>query len=186
MSISSTVLNAFCTGCFTNTIVAREFLLPVCTLIGNRSHRSKGKFPAQKIFHCEEKCDDYCSLYFCATMGREDKATWKANYFVKIIELFDEYPKCFLVGVDNVGSKQMQEIRQAMRGHAEILMGKNTMIRKAIRGHLHTNPDLEKLLPHIIGNVGFVFTKEDLSDIRTKLLENRKGAPSESGCNCAV
>lgn len=53
-------------------------------------------------------------------------------------------------------------------------MGKNTMIRKAIRGHLHTNPDLEKLLPHIIGNVGFVFTKEDLSDIRTKLLENRK------------
>uniref|UniRef100_A0A0M3I031 60S acidic ribosomal protein P0 n=2 Tax=Ascaris TaxID=6251 RepID=A0A0M3I031_ASCLU len=114
-------------------------------------------------------------------MGREDKATWKANYFVKIIELFDEYPKCFLVGVDNVGSKQMQEIRQAMRGHAEILMGKNTMIRKAIRGHLHTNPDLEKLLPHIIGNVGFVFTKEDLSDIRTKLLENRKGAPAKAG-----
>lgn len=49
-------------------------------------------------------------------MGREDKATWKANYFVKIIELLEEYPKCFIVGVDNVGSKQMQEIRQAMRG----------------------------------------------------------------------
>lgn len=53
-------------------------------------------------------------------------------------------------------------------------MGKNTMIRKAIRGHLHTNPDLEKLLPYVVGNVGFVFTKEDLSDIRAKLLENRK------------
>lgn len=49
-------------------------------------------------------------------MGREDKAAWKANYFVKITELLDEYPRCFLVGVDNVGSKQMQEIRQAMRG----------------------------------------------------------------------
>lgn len=49
-------------------------------------------------------------------MGREDKATWKANYFVKIVELLEEYPKCFIVGVDNVGSKQMQEIRQAMRG----------------------------------------------------------------------
>ncbi|VDN84298.1 unnamed protein product [Brugia pahangi] len=100
-------------------------------------------------------------------MGREDKATWKANYFVKIVELLEEYPKCFIVGVDNVGSKQMQEIRQAMRGHADILMGKNTMIRKAIRGHLQTNPDLEKLLPHIVGNVGFVFTNGDLSEIRS-------------------
>ncbi|KIH52952.1 ribosomal protein L10 [Ancylostoma duodenale] len=107
-------------------------------------------------------------------MVREDRTTWKANYFLKLVELFDEYPKCFLVGVDNVGSKQMQEIRQAMRGHAVILMGKNTMIRKAIRGHLSKNPSLEKLLPFIVQNVGFVFTKEDLGEIRTKLLENRR------------
>ncbi|RCN32707.1 ribosomal protein L10 [Ancylostoma caninum] len=114
-------------------------------------------------------------------MVREDRTTWKANYFLKLVELFDEYPKCFLVGVDNVGSKQMQEIRQAMRGHAVILMGKNTMIRKAIRGHLSKNPSLEKLLPFIVQNVGFVFTKEDLGEIRTKLLENRRGAPAKAG-----
>ncbi|EPB80460.1 ribosomal protein L10 [Ancylostoma ceylanicum] len=114
-------------------------------------------------------------------MVREDRTTWKANYFLKLVELFDEYPKCFLVGVDNVGSKQMQEIRQAMRGHAVILMGKNTMIRKAIRGHLSKNPALEKLLPFIVQNVGFVFTKEDLGEIRTKLLENRRGAPAKAG-----
>ncbi|KAK5965264.1 hypothetical protein GCK32_002766 [Trichostrongylus colubriformis] len=114
-------------------------------------------------------------------MVREDRTTWKANYFLKLVELFDEYPKCFLVGVDNVGSKQMQEIRQAMRGHAVILMGKNTMIRKAIRGHLSKNPALEKLLPYIVQNVGFVFTKEDLGEIRSKLLENRRGAPAKAG-----
>jgi len=114
-------------------------------------------------------------------MVREDKAAWKSNYFSKIIALFDEYPKCFLVGVDNVGSKQMQEIRQAMRGHGEILMGKNTMIRKAIRGHVATNPHLEKLLQYIVGNVGFVFTKEDLGEIRKQLLENKRGAPAKAG-----
>ncbi|KAJ1362570.1 60S acidic ribosomal protein P0 [Parelaphostrongylus tenuis] len=114
-------------------------------------------------------------------MVREDRTSWKAKYFVKLIDLFDQYGKCFLVGVDNVGSKQMQEIRQAMRGHAVILMGKNTMIRKAIRGHLSKNPSLEKLLPHIVQNVGFVFTKEDLSEIRKKLLENRRGAPAKAG-----
>lgn len=59
-------------------------------------------------------------------------------------QYLDEYPKLFLVCVDNVGSKQMQQIRQSLRGRAEVLMGKNTMIRKAIRGHLDNNPALER------------------------------------------
>jgi len=60
-------------------------------------------------------------------------------------------------------------------------MGKNTMMRKAIRGHLESNPGLEKLLPIIKNNVGFVFTKEDLPDIRTILLENKVQAPARAG-----
>lgn len=114
-------------------------------------------------------------------MGREDKTSWKASYFVKLVQLLDEYPKCFIVGADNVGSKQLQQIRRSLRDHATILMGKNTMIRKAIRGHLENNPALEKLLPHIKGNVGFVFTKHDLVDVRDKLLENRVRAPARAG-----
>lgn len=68
-----------------------------------------------------------------------------------------------------------------MRGKAVILMGKNTMMRKAIRGHMTNNPDLEKLLPHIRGNVGLVFTKEDLAEIRDMLLENKVEAPAKAG-----
>merc|ERR1712071_524646 len=56
-----------------------------------------------------------------------------------------------------------------------------TMIRKAIRGHLENNPGLEKLLPHIKGNVGFVFTKLDLVEVRDKLTENRVRAPARAG-----
>lgn len=114
-------------------------------------------------------------------MVREDKAAWKANYFLKLVQLFDEYPKCFLVEADNVGSKQMQQIRISLRGRAVVLMGKNTMMRKAIRGHIEKNPDLEKLLPHIKGNIGFVFTKEDLSTIRDLLVSNRVRAPARAG-----
>jgi len=114
-------------------------------------------------------------------MGREDKATWKAGYFTKLIQLLEEYPKCFIVGADNVGSKQMQQIRISLRGSAVVLMGKNTMIRKAIKGHLDSMPALEKLLPHIRYNVGFVFTKGDLVEIRDKLLENKVRAPARAG-----
>lgn len=114
-------------------------------------------------------------------MVREDKSTWKSNYFLKLIKFVEDYPKCFVVGVDNVGSRQMQEIRMSLRGHADILMGKNTMIRKAIRGHMTKNPALEKLLPHIVGNVGFVFTKGDLADIKEKILDKKVAAPAKAG-----
>jgi len=114
-------------------------------------------------------------------MVREGKKEWKANYFVKIAALLDEYPKCFIVGADNVGSKQMQEIRIGLRGKAIVLMGKNTMMRKAIRAHLEKNPDLGNLLPHIKQNVGFVFTNEDLMEIRNMLLANKVKAPAKAG-----
>ena len=114
-------------------------------------------------------------------MPREDRASWKSNYFLKIIQLLDDYPKCFIVGADNVGSKQMQQIRMSLRGKAVVLMGKNTMMRKAIRGHLENNSALEKLLPHIKGNVGFVFTKEDLTEVRDMLLANKVPASARAG-----
>jgi len=114
-------------------------------------------------------------------MVKEDRSTWKSNYFMKIEQLFEKYTRLFVVHADNVGSKQMQETRIALRGKAEILMGKNTMMRKAIRGQIAKNPNLEKLLPQIVGNIGFVFTSEDLTEIRDTLLSNKKEAPAKAG-----
>lgn len=114
-------------------------------------------------------------------MVKEGRTEWKGRFFQKMIKYLDEYPKCFIVGADNVGSSQMQKIRISLRGYAVILMGKNTMMKKAIRGQLENNPNLEKLLPHIFENVGFVFTKQDLSFIREKLQENKVAAPAKAG-----
>lgn len=119
-------------------------------------------------------------------MVKEDKATWKSNYFLRLVKLLDEYPKIFIVNVDNVGSKQMQTIRADMRDHATILLGKNTMMRKAIRGHIENNPALEKLLPHIKQNVGFVFTDGELVDIRDKILANKVPAAARAGALAPV
>lgn len=119
-------------------------------------------------------------------MVKEDKATWKSNYFMKLTSLMDEYSKIFIVNVDNVGSKQMQTIRADMRDCATILLGKNTMMRKAIRGHLENNPSLEKLLPHIKQNVGFVFTDGELPEIRDKILSNKVPAAARAGALAPV
>lgn len=50
----------------------------------------------------------------------------------------------------------MHEIRQSLRGEAVVLMGKNTMVRRALRGFVAENPEYERLLPHVKGNIGFV------------------------------
>ena len=47
----------------------------------------------------------------------------------------------------------MHEIRQSLRGQGVVLMGKNTMVRRAIRGFLAEFPEYERILPHVKGRV---------------------------------
>jgi len=110
-----------------------------------------------------------------------NRAARKERYWTRLVSLLDEYQKVLIVTADNVGSNQMQQIRKAMRGKAVLLMGKNTMIRKAIRDHLEKTPALEGLLPYIHGNIGFVFTNGDLSDVRTKLTDLKVEAAAKAG-----
>jgi large subunit ribosomal protein LP0 len=105
----------------------------------------------------------------------------KAGYFDKLKGLLEDYKSIFIVGVDNVSSQQMHEIRQSLRGEGVVLMGKNTMVRRAIKGFISESPEYERLLPYVKGNVGFVFTNADLKDIREKILANKVAAPARAG-----
>ncbi|KAJ3153244.1 ribosomal protein P0 (A0) (L10E) [Geranomyces variabilis] len=119
-------------------------------------------------------------------MSKGDGRAKKEAYFAKLESLLEEYPSIFVVNVDNVGSNQMHQVRQALRGEAVVLMGKNTMVRRAIRNLLPDNPNYEKLLSVLRGNVGFVFTKGDLKTIRDKVVENRVAAPAKAGALAPV
>lgn len=107
----------------------------------------------------------------------------KAKYFERMKELMSTYNKAFIVGVDNVGSSQIQMTRRELRGKAEILMGKNTMMRKIIGDYCEENPGspVAKLSEVCRGNVGFVFTNNDLGEIRTVLEANTRPAPARVG-----
>jgi large subunit ribosomal protein LP0 len=107
----------------------------------------------------------------------------KTEYFERMKSLLTTYPKAFIVEVDNVGSSQLQETRKALRGTAEILMGKNTMMRKVVREYVAENPgtpvgQLENLCK---GNIGFVFTGGDLGAVREILESNVRPAPARVG-----
>jgi large subunit ribosomal protein LP0 len=107
----------------------------------------------------------------------------KAEYFEKLRELVSTYNKCFIVEIDNVGSLQLQSTRKTLRGKAEVLMGKNTMMRKCLRDFVEENPGspIEHLIEECRGNVGFVFTNGDLGEIREILESNTRPAPAKVG-----
>jgi len=105
----------------------------------------------------------------------------KQEYFDKLLALMEEYPTIFIVEVTNVASQQMHQIRLALRGKGVILMGKNTQVRRAIRSAVAENPQYERLLQQVKGNIGFVFTKGDMKEIRDIITANKVAAPARAG-----
>ncbi|EUD67150.1 60S acidic ribosomal protein P0 [Plasmodium inui San Antonio 1] len=114
-------------------------------------------------------------------MAKLSKAQKKQIYIEKLSSLIQQYTKILIVHVDNVGSNQMASVRQSLRGKATILMGKNTRIRTALKKNLQAVPQIEKLLPLVKLNMGFVFCKDDLTEVRNLILQNKSPAPARLG-----
>jgi large subunit ribosomal protein LP0 len=114
------------------------------------------------------------------TAGQKRKER-KKRYKAKFERALQEYKNVLVVTVDNVGSLQLQKIRIALRGSAEIVMGKNTLMRMIMREQIAANPKLEALLPCVRGNMGLIFTNGDLAKIRGIVTSNKVPAAAKSG-----
>jgi large subunit ribosomal protein LP0 len=115
-------------------------------------------------------------------MSGAERNERKQAYFGKLIRLFESHTRVCLVSADNVASSHMQKIRMQLRGKGTLLMGKNTMIRKAVRGQCENNPALEALVPYIKGNIGFIFSDSlEPSEIAEVLVDFRVAAPAKAG-----
>merc|ERR1712235_150380 len=146
------------------------------------------------IFESDFDCltDDFRILVTCILkslclpvqlfiMVKGDRQAWKQAYFEKANSLLGKYERIFICDADNVTSKQFQHIRTGMRGHGDVLMGKNTMMKKAIKDVASQNPSLEKLIPLIKQNVGCVVTNGDLKEIRDLIQSFKVPAMARTG-----
>jgi len=105
----------------------------------------------------------------------------KERYVKDLLTCLEKFKNILIVQCDNVGSSQMQKVRLALRGKGQLLMGKNTIIRKFVREQVSVNPKLEALLPFVFGNIGFVFTNGDLRETRTLIISNKVPAAAKTG-----
>eukprot|EP01084_Bolivina_argentea_P067339 122644_1 len=118
----------------------------------------------------------------------------KKNYMKKMNDLLDKFDKILVVDADNVRSQQMHKIRIALRGRAEILMGKNTMMCKVITDrHNRSGSEADKKLYQrfvldgaLKLNVGLVLTAEDVGDIIKIVEGERVNAPARQGAVSTV
>jgi len=116
-------------------------------------------------------------------MPYQAKPKDKKAYGAKLVKLIQEHKTIMLISVNNVGSNQIQQVRIKLRNQAEIMMGKNTTIRKVLRDFIAKNPEhpVAGLLEHINGNIGFVFTNGDIAKIRETIVSNQVPAPARVG-----
>jgi len=105
----------------------------------------------------------------------------KTLYFERLNYLFAEYSKIILVDIENISSNQFKKCRKALSKHSILILGKNKIIKKVLKEHINRNPELNKLLPYLTGNIGFIFTKIEALDIKKILQENKVPAPAKVG-----
>ena len=114
----------------------------------------------------------------------------KVAYIEKMGDLLSTYSRLVFCNVDNVQSQQMHNIRKELRGKGEILMGKNTLMRKVIkdRAEAEEASELDKDLYQkvveqgsLVGNLGILFTNEEFDIIQDIIKNNRIQAPARVG-----
>jgi large subunit ribosomal protein LP0 len=104
----------------------------------------------------------------------------KVKYVEKLLSYLSEYKNFLLINIDNVGSKQLQQVRIALRGRAKVLMGKNTVIRKVFRDH--PDPKIQEAAAIVRNNIGFIFTNEpDLKKLRDEVEAEKVPASARVG-----
>lgn len=114
---------------------------------------------------------------------KASKADKKIAYDAKLCQLLDEYTQILVAAADNVGSKQLQNIRKGLRGDSVVLMGKNTMMKRSVRIHAEKtgNEAFLNIIPLLVGNVGLIFTKGDLKEVSEEVAKYKVGAPARVG-----
>jgi large subunit ribosomal protein L10 len=104
---------------------------------------------------------------------------WKADAVRNLSTQIDESEMVGLVNVEGVGAKQLQGIRDSLRGSAKIRMARNTLMIRAIEES--KKKGIEELKEYVKGPVAFVFSNQDPFVLSKFLSENRAAAPAKGG-----
>jgi large subunit ribosomal protein L10 len=108
-------------------------------------------------------------------------ASWKKEIFQKLAELIEKYPVVAIADLQKVRSSQIQEIRKKLRGQAEVLVAKNTILKKAASAMGEKKPHFNDFAEGIAGSSLLLFTGMNPYALILFLNRNKVRVPAKGG-----
>ena len=104
---------------------------------------------------------------------------WKQDEVEKLASNIKDSHMIGLVNVEGVGSKQLQGIRDSLRGSAVIRMARNTLMIRALEQA--KKKGIKDLIEYVKGPVSFIFSDQDPFVLSKFLGDNKAAAPAKGG-----
>jgi large subunit ribosomal protein L10 len=104
---------------------------------------------------------------------------WKKDEVTQLATLIKKSKMVGLVIVGGIGAKQLQTIRDSLRGSAILKMARNTLMIRAIKES--KTKGLESLADQVKGPVAFIFSDKDPFTLSKFLTEHKSKAPAKAG-----
>lgn len=122
----------------------------------------------------------------------------KVNLLKKFLDALTTYDQVIIVDLNNISTDQITKTRVALRKEkATVLIGKNSIVHVAIKiltteddpkseNYEHQKkygkkPQLLKLLPHVTGKIGYVFSNKSFAELKPIVEKESVKVPAKAG-----
>lgn len=106
----------------------------------------------------------------------EEIPDWKRQEVEEFENLIAEHEAVGVVNVEGIASKQFQQLRRNLHGSAEVRVGRNTLMRRALE-----SKGLGGLMKYVEGQSGLLLTDENPFSLYQKIEEGKSSAPIKEG-----
>ncbi|MFC1723036.1 50S ribosomal protein L10 [Nanoarchaeota archaeon] len=105
----------------------------------------------------------------------------KMKVVADFVKLIKEYPIIGAVNMQNLPTKQLQNMRATLRKTVVLKMTKGRLLKIAIKQAAKDKPGIEKLIPYLKGMPAMLFTKDNPFALVKTLNKNKSSAPIKAG-----
>ncbi len=108
-------------------------------------------------------------------------APWKQEVVGELSELLEKHPVVGVLDISELPAQQFQQIRQKLRGQAEIVVSKNTLLRLSLDKAAGKDEKFRELAGFLGGQSALIFSKMNPFKLGKFLRDNKIGAPAKPG-----
>jgi len=108
-------------------------------------------------------------------------AVWKKEIFSDLQNLLRKYSVVAVADLQKVRSSQIQEIRKKLRGKAQLIVAKNTILQKASENLASEKSNVDKFANSLSGSKVLIFTQMNPFELIVFLNKNKVRVPAKGG-----